>query len=181
MKQALVIIDVQKDYFLGGKLELVGSDLALEKINLLEDAFLARQWPIIYIQHIKPDPKANFFAMGTTGADLHEGLRVQEDSRVIVKHFPNSFLQTELLSALTGLGAERLVIAGMMTQMCVDSTTRAARELGFQPLVISDATATRDLKFNNQEVSAANVQLSFLSALETFAEIKTTKEFLQEL
>lgn len=76
---------------------------------------------------------------------------MQEQSIIIEKHFPNSFLETELLRTLEKLEIEQLVICGMMTQMCVDSTTRAAKELGFQPVLISDATATKDLIFEEKK------------------------------
>lgn len=62
----------------------------------------------------------------------------------------------------------------MMTQMCVDSTTRVARELGFQPILIEDGTASKDLYFGGKTVLAENVQLSFIAALQNFANILST-------
>ncbi len=157
---------------------LVNPELALEKINQLEDKFLQEQQPIIYIQHIKNSPNADFFGIGTEGAQLHSKLKNNEHSIVIEKHFPNSFYETQLLESLQKLEIEQLVITGMMTHMCVDSTTRAARELGYQPIVIADATATKNLEFQGKEVSAQQVQISFLSALQNFAQIQATHTFL---
>jgi len=71
MKQALLVIDVQNDYFPGGKLALSKPEQALAQINQLEDYFLALGQPIIYIQHIKETTKADFFGRGTVGAELH--------------------------------------------------------------------------------------------------------------
>ena len=179
MKQALLVIDVQNDYFAGGKMALSQPDVALAKVNLLEDYFLKKDQPIIYIQHIKHVPNADFFGSGTTGADLHPGLRATENSLVIEKHFPNSFLETPLLQTLQDLSVEQLVICGMMTHMCVDSTTRAARELGFQPILITDATATKALTVAGKTVAAEDVQLSFLAALQNFSTEMTAEEFCE--
>lgn len=180
MKQALLIIDVQNDYFPNGKMELHQSEEALKQINKLEDKFNQASQPIIYIQHIKEAETADFFARGSEGAELHKGLKGGRNSFVIEKHFPNSFLETDLLETLQNLGIEQLVIAGMMTHMCVDSTTRAARELGFNLILLADATATRKLTFAGKEVEAEQVQMSFMAALQNFAEVMETEQFLGE-
>ncbi|WP_195935872.1 cysteine hydrolase family protein [Lactococcus lactis] len=179
MKQALLIIDIQNDYFEGGKNELYEPEKALLKVNQLEEKFLSEQKNIIYIQHIKDQINADFFEVGTIGSELHPNLKVQEDSIIIEKHFPNSFLNTSLEETLKKLSIDQLVICGMMTQMCVDSTTRAAKELGFQPILIADGTATKDLIFEDEKVLAENVQLSFLSALQNFAQVISTNKFLK--
>ena len=179
MKQALLIIDVQNDYFAHGKMTLHQPEAALERINRLEEKFLAENQLIIYIQHIKYDEKADFFGLGTQGAELHPKLKIDKNSIIIEKHFPNSFLETNLLEILQADHIGQVVITGMMTHMCVDSTTRAACELGFQPILISDATATKDLKLGDKKVSAEEVQVSFLSALKTFAKLIGTVEFLK--
>ena len=171
MKQALLIIDIQNDYFPEGKSELHEADKALLKVNQLENSFLSEQKPIIYIQHIKHQLNADFFEAGTIGCELHPNLKLQEQSIIIEKHFPNSFLETELLETLKKIEIEQLVICGMMT--------RAAKELGFQPVLISDATATKDLIFENKKVLAENVQISFLSALQNFAQVLTADQFLK--
>jgi nicotinamidase-related amidase len=179
MKQALLIIDVQNDYFSGGKNELHEPEKALLKVNQLEEKFLSEQKTIIYIQHIKHQINADFFEAGTIGSELHPKLKVQKNSLIIEKHFPNSFLDTDLEKILGNLEIDQLVICGMMTQMCVDSTTRAARELDFHPILIADATATKDLIFEDEKVLAENVQLSFLSALQNFAQVISTNQFLK--
>jgi nicotinamidase-related amidase len=134
MKQALLIIDVQNDYFKNGKMELVNPDDALAKINQLEDHFIHNNLPIIYIQHINPSA-AIFFQENTVGVALHPQLQVQDSSIIVEKHFPNSFVETELQEILKQHQVEQLVITGMMTHVCIDSGTRAAKELGYQPIV----------------------------------------------
>ncbi len=177
MKQALLIIDVQNDYFKNGKMELVNPDLALAQTNLLEDHFIQNNLPIIYIQHINP-ASASFFQENTVGVELHPQLKVTDRSLIVEKHFPNSFLETNLQALLQQHQVEQLVITGMMTHVCIDSGTRAAKELGYQPIVIADATATRDLEHDAKIAKAADVQTAFLSALGFFATVQNTADFL---
>lgn len=179
MKQALLVIDVQNDYFEHGKMELYLPEKALQQINKVEDKFISKGLPIIYIQHIKNQPNADFFERGTRGSFLHEKLKVAPSSIVIEKQYPNSFLKTTLKETLESLEIEQIVITGMMTHMCVDSTTRASKELGYNPILLSDATATKNLHSNHLEVSAEQVQASFLAALENFSEVITTDDFLK--
>lgn len=178
MKQGLVIIDVQRDYFPGGQMTLTQPEKALGKIKQLETYFLQQNWPIIYIQHLNVGKNAAFFRPCTTGAKLHSKLQLHSESIVIKKLFPNSFHKTKLEKTLKSLCVKQLVITGMMTHMCVDSTTRAACERGFHPIVIADATATKDLTFGDEAASAQAVQTAFLAALASFATVCSTAEFL---
>lgn len=178
MKKALIIIDVQNDYFKNGKMSLFEPLKALENINILEKQFKRSSAPIIYIQHVNQDKNAPFFVKDTVGVELHSGLGLNDESMIIVKKYPNSFLETDLKKTLDELNVEELIITGMMTHMCVDSTARASAELGYKTTVISDATATKELIFKEKKVSADDVQTSFLAALEMFGEVKSTSEYL---
>lgn len=180
MKQALIVVDVQNDYFTGGKMPLSLPERALSQINKLEEHFLKNQLPIIYIQHIKDDPQAPFFGRGTKGAQLHSDLKVDSSSIIIEKQYPNSFLQTNLAQLLQSLQVQQVVVTGMMTHMCIDSTTRASAERGYQPILISDATTTRKLKVQEREVLADEVQGAFIAALQNFAQVLTTKDYLRQ-
>ena len=177
MKQALLVIDVQNDYFKNGKMELVGPDQALDKIKQLEQYFNEKDLPIIYVQHINP-PQASFFQENTEGVLLHPELSAGSDSLIVTKHYPNSFLETNLEELLKAHQIEQLVITGMMTHICIDSGTRAAKEVGYQPILIGDATATRDLNHNGKTVKAEDVQTAFLATLGIFASVQNTAEFL---
>ncbi len=179
LKQALLVIDIQNDYFKDGKMELVAPEQALKQINKLETHFSERKEPIIYIQHINYKPNPIFFENGTSGADLHQQLHMNSSSIIVEKQYPNSFFQTTLQETLASLQVEQLVITGMMTHMCVDSTTRASKELGYNPILISDATATKDLTFDNRTVQAKDVQASYLAALQNFAGVISTEEYLK--
>lgn len=177
MKQALLVIDVQNDYFKNGKMELIGPEQALEKIKQLEQYFSEKNLPIIYVQHINP-PQASFFQENTDGVLLHPELSAHDESLIVIKHYPNSFLETNLDELLKAHQIEQLVITGMMTHMCIDSGTRAAKELGYQPILIADATATRDLSYAGKTTKAEDVQTAFLTALSTFANVQNIADFL---
>lgn len=165
MRSALLLIDIQNDYFPGGNMALEGSTDAGARAGELLAAFRASGRPVIHIQHIALQPGATFFLPATAGAEIHPCVAPQAGEPVIVKHFPNSFRDTDLLSTLKDKGVEELVIAGMMTHMCVDATVRAAFDFGLRCRVASDACATRTLAFNGEPVPAAQVHAAFLAAL----------------
>ncbi len=179
-KQGLLIIDVQNDYFENGKMPLHNPDEALAHINLLERWFYEEDLPVFYIQHIFPNDDAAFFVHDTEGVQLNPQLKRYEQDPVITKQTPNSFFQTELATLLDENDVTDLVITGMMTHLCVDSTTRAAKELGYQSTLIHDATTTRGLSLNNQTVAPEDVQNAFISSLSNFAEIQSTNQFLSK-
>ena len=179
MNKALIIIDIQNDYFEKGTMTLVGSDKASENAKIVLGQFRNDKLPIIHIQHIATRPTATFFLPNTEGAKIHENVQPIGLEKVVIKHFPNSFRETELLDYLKASDITELIICGMMTHMCIDATTRAAYDFGFKCTVIGDACATKDLELNGQIAKAKDVQIAFLSALDgTFADIKTTNEFL---
>jgi nicotinamidase-related amidase len=177
MNPALLLIDIQNDYFPGGAMEVVGSADAALKASMLLAAFREQRLPVIHVQHISTRPGAAFFVPGTPGVDIHESVAPRDDEFLVKKHFPNSFRDTHLLAHLHSQGIKQLVIAGMMTHMCVDSTTRAAGDLGFECQLAHDACATRSLSFGGANVPAASVQAAFLAALNgLFAKIKSAEE-----
>jgi nicotinamidase-related amidase len=180
MNTALLIVDIQNDYFEKGTMTLVGSELASENARLILDRFRAKGLPAIHIQHIAKSPAATFFLPNTVGVEIHKNVKPLVQEKVIVKHYPNSFRETELLDYLKTNNIRNLVICGMMTHMCIDATTRAAKDLGFTCVLIGDACATRDLEVNGQKVQASEVQKSFLAALNSYyADVITTKQYLE--
>lgn len=182
MIQALLIIDIQNDYFPGGAMALVGSPAAGAKAGKLLRAFRQKHFPVVHIQHVSTRPGATFFLPNTRGVEIHESVAPQAGETVLQKNFPNSFRGTPLLEHLHKLQVTQLVIAGMMTQMCVDSTTRAAADLGFQCLLAHDACATKSLAFGGASVPAENVQAAFLAALNgLFAKVQSTEEICATL
>lgn len=179
MKKALVIIDIQNDYFDEGMMPLVSSDKACENAKLVLEHFRSNDLPIIFIQHIAALPSATFFLPNTKGAEIHQQVYPINDEKVIVKHYPNSFRDTELLDYLKQNNITDLVICGMMTHMCIDATTRAAKDYEFNITVIGDACATTNLKIDGQTVRASDVHNSFLAALNYFySTVVNTTQYL---
>ena len=179
MKTALLIIDIQNDYFEGVAMALAEPGKASSNAARLLESFRENNLPVIHIQHIANRPGASFFIPGTAGAEIHDDVKPLQHEKVIVKHFPNSFRETGLLDHLRTNNITRLVICGMMTHMCVDATTRAAKDHGFDCVVIGDACATKDLEVNGKHVKAAEVQKAFLAALNYFySTVLTTGEYL---
>ncbi len=177
MTRALLLIDIQNDYFPGGAMALEGSPEAGRQAGRLLAAFRDRRLPIVHIQHVSTRPGATFFLPGTRGVEIHDSVAPREGETLFQKPFPNSFRDTPLLEHLRKTGVTDLLIAGMMTQMCVDSTTRAAADLGFACTLAHDACATRALTFGAAAVPAAQVQAAFMAALNgLFAKVQSTDE-----
>lgn len=182
MTQALLLIDIQNDYFPGGAMELVGSPQAGIQAGKLLAAFRRKPLPVIHVQHISARPGATFFLPDTPGVRIHDSVAPLAGEMVFRKNFPNSFRETPLLEHLRTHEITGLVIAGMMTQMCIDTSTRAAADLGFQCVLAHDACATKDLSFGGATVSAENVQTAFLAALNgLFARVLPVEEICVSL
>ncbi|UWX62312.1 cysteine hydrolase [Chryseobacterium oranimense] len=179
MKQVLLLIDIQNDYFPNGKMELTNSISAGENAKKVLQKFRDNNDFIIHIQHIATRPDAAFFLPDTYGSEIHPLVEPENDEKIIIKHFPNSFQQTELLEYLQKNNIQKLIIAGMMTHMCVESTARAAKDLGFIIEIVGDACATKDLEINNRTVKAEDVQTAFLSALSYYySDITETSDYV---
>ena len=165
MKTGLILVDIQNDYFPGGAMELVGIREAVTKAKELLSLFRENRWPTYHIQHISIQENATFFIPDTAGVEIHNDIKPLADERIITKHFPNSFRETGLLEELNEDRVKRLVICGAMSHMCIDATTRAAFDFGFNCAVIQDACATRNLEFGGQTIAADQVHGSFMAAL----------------
>jgi len=181
MNTALILIDIQNDYFENGANPLVDSNNASLNAKQILDKFRADNAVIIHIQHIALRANATFFLPDTNGCRLHHNVEPIDGEKIIVKHYPNSFRETALLDYLKNKNITDLVICGMMTHMCVDATTRAAKDFGFNCTLIGDACATKDLDINGRSVKAAEVHHGFLAALNYFyTTVKMTKQYLEE-
>src|SRR3989304_4195274 len=178
MKTALLVIDIQKDYFEGGKYPLVKPVEAAKKAYELLQCFREHGGDHVHIQHISLKPDATFFIKGESGSDIHDSVAHFEGEPIVYKHEPNSFLNTNLLDTLKGWGVERAVICGMMTHMCVDATARAASDLGFQVIVAEDACATRDLKYGDTTIPAEHVHKAFLAALKSYGKVMSSEKII---
>ena len=181
MKTALLLIDIQNDYFSGGKHELVNPLEAAKKTYSLLQCFREHDGHHVHIQHISKSPTATFFISGDRGTDIHDSVAHFEGEPIVYKHFPNSFRETNLLELLNGWEVERVVITGMMTHMCVDATARAAADFGFQVIVAEDACATRDLTYGETVIPAEHVHKAFLAALKSYGQVMTSEQSVAQL
>ncbi|HEX2379015.1 MAG TPA: cysteine hydrolase family protein [Gaiellales bacterium] len=165
MSRALVVIDIQNDYFPGGANPLDGPDAAAAHARGLLDAFRASGEPVFHLKHVWDEPDALYLRPGTPGGEINAAVAPQEAEAVIEKTFPNAFLETSLDADLRAAGVDRIVVCGMMTSMCVDATVRAAVDLGYDVSVAHDACATMPLEFGDRRVEAPDVHAAFLAAL----------------
>ncbi|HLF72753.1 MAG TPA: cysteine hydrolase family protein [Anaerolineales bacterium] len=178
MKTALLLIDIQNDYFPGGKHPLVNPLEAAQNAYMILQCFREHGGHHVHIQHISNEPDATFFIPDERGTDIHDSVAHFEGEPIVYKHEPNAFLNTDLLELLQGWEIERVVITGMMTHMCVDATARAAADLGFQVIVAEDACATRDLQNGGTTIPAEHVHKAFLAALKSYGRVMKSEEII---
>ncbi|KFM99947.1 cysteine hydrolase family protein [Bacillus clarus] len=180
MKTALLLVDIQNDYFPNGKMELRNPVIASECASQLLQHFREKNKPIFHIQHVATKDNATFFLPNTEGVHIHENVRPLKAETVILKHYPNSFRETSLLEQLQRLEIEHVVICGMMTHMCIDATVRAAFDFGLHCTVIHDACTTKDLSFKNATIPAVYIHNAILASLNgVYANIMSMEEFLK--
>lgn len=137
---------------------------------------------IVHIQHIAARPNAVFLLPNREGISFFERVKPLPGERVIKKHFPNSFRETDLAEYLRSHDIKELVICGMMSHMCIDTTVRAAFDLGYTCLVAHDACATRNMAFNGNDIPAAHVHGSDMAALgAVFAKVSNADSMIAML
>ncbi|MPN46995.1 Peroxyureidoacrylate/ureidoacrylate amidohydrolase RutB [bioreactor metagenome] len=181
MKVGLILVDIQNDYFNGGKYELVKPEQAAIQAKKILTFFREHNWPIYHVRHISVNPEAIFFIKGTTGTDFYKDCNPLEGEEIIIKHRPDSFLGTSLKYKLEDKGINTLVLCGMMTHMCIDTTVRSASNYGYSVELLEDACTTRDLVWGGITVPAEYVQYAYMAALDgTFAKVQKTDEWIKE-
>jgi nicotinamidase-related amidase len=177
-KQALLLIDIQNDYFPGGDMELAGIDRASQNAAELLARFRDKRQPLVHVRHVFASDTAPFFRPNSPGAEIHPSVAPAERETVITKNNVNAFNQTDLKTLLDAMGVKDLVIVGAMSHMCIEGTTRAAADLGYKCQVIHDACATRDQEFNGRVISAEDVHGAAMSALGfAYAEVLSLDEW----
>ena len=145
MSKALLVIDLQNDYFPGGKFPLWNTEVTLQNIERAIEKAKAQSIPVIVIQHIADSSlgTAPFFNQGTTGAEVHPRiLAAAPNAPVVVKQFADSFVKTTLEETLTKLGATELLVCGMMTQNCVTHTAISRSAEKYKVSILADCCTT---------------------------------------
>lgn len=179
MKTALVVVDLQNDYFKGGNWELVGTEQVAENASKLLKYARNNEMPIIHVRHEFPTDDAPFFKPNTKGAEIHSSVKNLDSEPVVLKHQINSFRETNLKELLDLNEVDSILICGAMSHMCIDGLTRAANDFGYKCIVAHDACATLDLEFNGVKVPAKQVHAAFMAALKfAYADVLTTAEII---
>lgn len=179
MNTALLLLEIQNDYFPNGRTPLEKSLEASSKAQEVLNAFRDNKKSIIHIQHISTQPDASYLLPCTKGADFHSSIQPIKGETVIKKHYPNSFKDTQLLNHLIKNQINHLLICGMITHLAVDATVRAAHDLGFSCTVLEDACAAQPLSFNQHQISAQDAHDAFMAALQSsYAAVVSTATYL---
>lgn len=165
MTRALVIVDIQNDYFPGGAFPLVGPEEAVAAASRALAGFREAGHAVAHIRHAWNEPEADFMVPGTEGAGIHPDVAPLDGEAVFTKESPNAFLGTGLEEQLRSWTVGEIVVCGMMTSLCVDATVRAGSDLGFEVTVLADACAAPDLEFGGVSVPAASVNAAFLAPM----------------
>ena len=181
-KTALIVIDVQNEYF-EGKWPIPDGNAALDKIEAAIEASQQTGAKVIYVQHEVLNPERGLFIRGTNGFELHTRLRPRPEDQRIVKNYPGSFSKTDLEETLRKDGIETLVISGYMTHMCCDTTAREGFHRDFRVLFLNDATATRDGEHPTLgKIAHGELHRSTLiTQASMFAEVLPTQELVERL
>lgn len=182
MKPALLVIDVQNEYFSPhGQWILPDGRKALEWIQQLLSAFRAAHLPVMHITHEEPDPNSSVFRTQSLGVEMISEITPLPGEARIVKHVPGAFTRTELETLLHDAGCDTVVVCGFMTHLCCDTTTRQANERGFNVLFASDATATRDLELHGKVFASQAIQETTLAVMTEFATVLSTAEIRESI
>ncbi|MFO2464507.1 cysteine hydrolase [Pseudomonas sp. 15FMM2] len=177
-KQALILIDIQNDYFPQGKWPLDGVEAAADKAQQLLQTFRQAGDTVIHVRHEFESDEAPFFTPGSEGAHLHPKVLNENNEPVVLKHSVNAFRATNLRELLEQRSITELVVVGSMSHMCIDGVVRAAADMGYKVTVIHDACATRDLEFNGMTIPAAQVHGAYMASLAFgYASVVSADEF----
>ena len=180
MDRALLVIDVQNEYFTGA-LPITHPAGHLETILRVMDASAGRV-PTVVIQHYFPQPDKPFFQRGSDGWQLHPEVAKRPRDLHVEKTLPGSFTGTPLEDWLRERGIKTVAIAGYMTHMCCDTTARQAVHRGFAVEFLRDATGTLPLSNTAGQVTAEELHRSILCAQQMLlSDVVTADDWLSRL
>jgi nicotinamidase-related amidase len=181
-ERALIVIDLQRDYFPGGGFPLPDIERAVARAAVLIDLFRMHRLPVVHIRHLEKDAAVGFLLEGTEGSEIEPRVSPAGQDLLVTKHWPNAFRETTLGRILHVLGARELVFCGAMSNMCVDATVRAAFDHGFRCVVVEDACAASELEFGGEKLGAQAVHGAFMAALASaYGEVVDLKTFTPRL
>lgn len=182
MKRALIVVDVQNEYFEGGALPITYPPHSFEQIKKAIDKAQKADLFVVFVQHTSLKEDAVAFARGSHMWELHDDIKACTPHLLIEKNHASSFVGTDLNYRLRHLGIDTVAIVGYMTQNCCDATARDALQLGFNVEFISDANGTLAFKNDAGEVSAEELHRAFLVAQSFgFSRVLTLNEWISLL
>jgi nicotinamidase-related amidase len=182
MNCALILIDIQNDYFPGGKHALHQPEQAAYRANQVLEYFRGSEIPVYHVRHVSIKPGASFFLPDSFGAEIHRSVTPQPSERIFTKHLPNAFYKTGLSEELLRRDITELVLCGMMSHMCVDSSVRAAYDFGFSVTLLEDACAEKALTWNGKTIPAETVHQTIMASLDgLFARVIRTDQFFEDI
>lgn len=167
MSKALLVIDLQNDYFPEGKFPLWNTDVTLQNVMHAIERAKAHKIPIVIIQHIANSSMgiAPFFNNGTTGADVHPRiLAAAPEAPVVVKEFADSFVNTTLEETLARYGTTELLVCGMMTQNCVTHTAISTSAEKYQVSILADCCTTVNEMLHNIALHALSTRVPLVAS-----------------
>ncbi|UGA53921.1 cysteine hydrolase family protein [Vibrio sp. VB16] len=170
-QKALIVIDLQYDYFPEGKFPLWNTKQTLMNVKSSINKANSLSIPVIHVQHIA-DPARGispFFNEGTAGAEIHkEVVNVAPNGDVVIKHCADAFFRTNLEETLNKYGVDELLICGMMTQNCVTHTAISKSAEKYRVSILSDACTTTDEMIHNIALHAISNRVELLSFEQAF-------------
>lgn len=180
-KRAVIFVDIQNDYFPGGKWTLHGIEAAADNAAKLLESARKKGDLVIHIRHEFPTTEAPFFAPGSDGAKINARVKNLENEIVVLKHHINSYRETNLKEILDQNGISEVIICGAMSHMCIDAVSRASNDFGYKVNVVHDACASKDLEMNGRTIPAEQVHAAFMSALGFgYATLMSTEDYVKE-
>ena len=180
MKRALLVIDVQNEYFTG-KIPVTHPAGSLKNILQIMDFARSRDIPVVVVQHSAP-PDGIVFAKGSEGWNLHPEIACRHHDHLVEKTLPGSFTGTDLEKWLKDRQIDTVVITGYMTQMCCDTTARQAFHLGISVEFISDATGTLSIANAAGSVTAEELHRAILvTQAMRFSKVMTGADWMENL
>ncbi|EKQ56728.1 MULTISPECIES: cysteine hydrolase family protein [unclassified Clostridium] len=178
MKKALLVIDVQNEYF-NGKLKVTYPQNSLDNILRVMDYAKENNIIIILVQHTGIDGET--FIKNSKGWDIHADVLKKDYNYIIEKTKPSSFYNTDLEDILKRENIEGVIISGYMTQMCCDTTARDAFHKGYAVEFLSDATGTIDVSNKIGTISSKDLHNATLIAQSLrFSNVLSTKELIEK-
>ena len=180
MKRALLVIDVQNEYF-QGMLPVSHPKGSLENILKAMDRAREAGVPVVVVQHESP-AGSPVFVQGSATWELHPEVASRPSDLLLAKTLPGSFTHTNLEPWLKENSVDTVTICGYMTQMCCDTTSRQAFHRGYQVEFLSDATGTLDIENEAGKVTAEELHRAILvTQAMRFSRVMSTAEWLDAI